>query len=159
MNVLDTLLVTKQDVNLKLLTDFNCWWYYNKSQSFRVTPKLSVFRFIFQLLKALKECLLSFLTVNWTFNIVEYFCRPGGGTIIPTWYRSPALNNHSKQPLWVCYEVPGMCFFALASLGLSFVLIGLGLHLCFLAKWLMFSIAWYGTLLIAMGITQYTVFL
>ena len=41
-----------------------------KLRGFTVTQELSVFCFIFQLLNALKECLLSFLTVtNWTFHI------------------------------------------------------------------------------------------
>ena len=78
MNVFDALLVVKQDVNIMLLVDpgdgITSAIDVGMMHGFTVTPELSVFCFIFQLLNTLKEYLLSFLTVTiWTFHIVKVF--------------------------------------------------------------------------------------
>ena len=69
MNVFEALLVVKQDVNIMLLADPGDGITTSANDvgmmhGSTVTPELSVFCFIFQLLNMLKECLLSFLTVT-----------------------------------------------------------------------------------------------
>ena len=77
-NMFDALLV-KQDVNIMLLADPGNGITTSTNDvgmmhGFNVTPDLSVFCFILQLLNMIKECLLSFFTVTiWTVHVLKTF--------------------------------------------------------------------------------------